>query len=105
MARCVWTLVDVDVIEHMSMNSSIDARRLLFFMCALDHAKFVLILTTLWEIWTAKRKTNHEDLFQIPISTFDFVRRFMHDPEEIKPVVLANNLLNKPVVLANNLQV
>jgi hypothetical protein len=52
-------------------------------MDSLDHNKFIKMLVTLWAIWTARRKAVHEGLFQSPISTFDFVKRFLDDLGEV----------------------
>jgi hypothetical protein len=59
MARCAWTLFDEEVTAHVDDNSP-DARQWLFAMRnTLDQSKFVLMLTTLWVIWTARRKAIH----------------------------------------------
>ena len=44
MARCVWTLVDEEITEHMMMNGNPDAKQWIFTMMeTLDHRKFVEI--------------------------------------------------------------
>jgi hypothetical protein len=80
MARCVWALVDENITEHMSMNQNPNAKQWLFAMLeSLDHKDFITMLVTLWSIWTARRKAVHEGEFQSPMSTFEFVKRFLAD--------------------------
>lgn len=38
---------------------------------------------TLWEIWTARRKAIHEDVFQSPLATHGFVQIFISELESI----------------------
>jgi ribonuclease HI len=37
------------------------------------------MLVTLWAIWHAKRKAVHEEIFQSPMATIDFVNKFLGD--------------------------
>jgi hypothetical protein len=80
MARCVWALVDEEITEHMVMNTCPMAKQWLFAMHdALDHSKFTKLLVTLWAVWPASRKAIHEGVFQSPISTYDFVLRYLSE--------------------------
>jgi ABC-type phosphate/phosphonate transport system permease subunit len=77
------------------MNYSPDARQWLFAMLnTLDQSIFIfLMLTTLWVIWNARRKAIYKDLFQSPISTFDFVERFfLRDLKDVNPTARRSNL-------------
>jgi hypothetical protein len=80
MAKCVWALADEEVTEHMISNQDCDPKGWLFSMMeTLDHDKFIWMLVTLWAIWSARRMAVHEDIFQCPLRTYEFIRRFMSD--------------------------
>ncbi|PNT76018.1 hypothetical protein BRADI_1g43072v3 [Brachypodium distachyon] len=85
MARCVWSLVDEHVTEHMAATEEPSSKQWLFAMMgSLEHDEFIKMVVTLWAIWHARRKAIHENTFQSPLSTFAFVERFI---EEISPGV------------------
>ncbi|CAN6338215.1 unnamed protein product [Urochloa humidicola] len=61
MSRCVWALVDEELIEHIAAVKEEDPR---LWLCSLleslhEH-DFVKLLITCWAIWSARRKVNHE---------------------------------------------
>jgi hypothetical protein len=73
MAACVWALADDLMVEHMMMNSEPSVKQWLFDMLgSLPHDQFTRLTVTLWEIWTARRKAIHEEIFQSPLSTHKF---------------------------------
>jgi hypothetical protein len=73
MARCLWALVDDEIIEHVSMSSGENAREFLSTMIeSLSEVDQMRCFVTLWAIWYAKRKAIHEDIYQSLLSTFSF---------------------------------
>ena len=78
MSRCVWALVDVDIVEVLAANDIPDAKLWLFQIHdALSHEKFIKFAVTIWAIWTARRKAIHESIFQSPMQTQGFIDRFI----------------------------
>jgi hypothetical protein len=80
MARCVWALIDEDIIEHMSSTAEGNAREWLARMVStLKHEDLTHVLVTLWAIWHARRKAIHEQQYQSPLSVHHFVQCFISD--------------------------
>jgi len=87
MAKCVWVLQGEPVLEFLSHE---DARGWLHDTVAnLRHEDLVRLTVTMWAIWYARRKAIHEEMFQSPLSTHNFIDRFLSDlktatPTEVK---------------------
>lgn len=80
MAKCVWALMDDDILDYIAASKQEDPKLWLFGMIeALPHADVVKVLVTLWAIWWAKRKAIHEKEFQSPMSTYKFIQSFLED--------------------------
>ena len=78
MARCVWALVDQDLLDQMIENIEPNAKSWLFIMLdRLSHDVFVRMTVTLWAIWTVRRKLIHEGINQSLLSTHLFVTNFI----------------------------
>jgi hypothetical protein len=45
----------------------------------LSQQTFVQVLVTLWAIWWARRKAIHEEEFQSPLSTHQFIKRYISE--------------------------
>lgn len=57
MAKCVWALVDDELIDHMIACTHENARLWLVEMQeSMSSQEFVKLLVTLWSIWWARRK-------------------------------------------------
>jgi hypothetical protein len=51
LARCVWALLDEELIEHISINRCENAKEWLFFLLdSLAHADFIKVVVTIWAI-------------------------------------------------------
>ena len=84
-ARCVWSLVDQDLIDELQSNTEQNARRWLFTMIEkIPHEKFIKVSVTLWAIWIACRKLIHEGINQSPLSTHLFISQFISELGEIQ---------------------
>lgn len=82
MARCVWALVDGELAEHLCETSEPSAKQWIFAMIdSLSHEAFVRFAVTLWAIWWARRQAIHEQNFQSPGATHQFILRFIQDLE------------------------
>lgn len=46
---------------------------------SLSGNEFAKILVTLWAIWWARRKAEHEEIFQSPVTTYAFIQKFFAD--------------------------
>lgn len=56
MVRCVWTLADEELVEHMIMSGMDDARLWLFLLFdTLNQHDLARVLVILWAIWWARR--------------------------------------------------
>lgn len=49
----------------------------------LSHKEFTYMIVTLWAIWSARRKANHEKVFQSPLSTHNFNESYVFDLQVI----------------------
>lgn len=80
MSRCVWTLVDEDLIDHIAATEINNPKMWLFFMQETLSAKeFQKLLIICWAIWRARRMALHEDIFQSPLSIFSFITKYLDD--------------------------
>ena len=87
MARCVWVLVDHDLLEHMIATPEPDARSWLFSMMdVLSHDEFTRMTVTLWEIWYARRKLIHEGINQSPYEFHMLVSNFSSELYQISVI-------------------
>ena len=83
MAKCVWVLQGEPVLEFLSHE---DARGWLHDTVAnLRHEDLVRLTVAMWAIWYARRKAIHEEMFQSPLSTHNFIERFLSDLETATP--------------------
>ena len=74
MSRYVWALADPVVVEHIRMTTDPSARQWLFSMMqSVAHEEFTRMVVTMWAIWHARRKVIHEEIFQSPMATNQFV--------------------------------
>jgi hypothetical protein len=72
----VWALADPIIIEHIGHTTEPSGRQWLFSM---KHEEFTRMVVTVWVIWHARRKVIHEDIYQSPRATHQFVGSFVHD--------------------------
>lgn len=80
MAKCVWSLMDEELVEHLIRVSTPDARIWLTeMMDTLTEDDFVKVIVTLWAIWWTRRKAIHEQEYRSPLSTFSFVEKYLAD--------------------------
>jgi hypothetical protein len=87
--RCVWALVSEEVTEHRSLTLEPSAKQWIFSTISLlEHATFVELVVTLWDIWYARRRWIHEGEQQSPLSTFLFVRNFLDDLAIAAPLLI-----------------
>jgi hypothetical protein len=74
MARCVWALDKDEITEHICRIDDQDAKGwLATVMQSLKHEDLIRVTVILWAIWYARRKAIHEDIYQSPLSTHNFV--------------------------------
>ena len=98
MARCVWALEKDEITEHICRIDDQDAKGwLAAVMKSLEHEDLVQVTMTLWAIWYARRKAIHEDIYQSPLSTHNFVTSFVADLQLVQPKVK-----DRPVVQSSN---
>lgn len=67
MSKCVWALMEEELVEHIIACNSDDAK--LWRVNLQDSSSekdFAKLLVTLWVIWWARRKVKHEQIFQSP---------------------------------------
>lgn len=80
MAKCIWALMDEDLIDFLAANKHDDPKLWLFELVeSVSQREMIQILVTLWAIWWARRRSIHEQNFQSPLSTFSFIQRFLQD--------------------------
>jgi ribonuclease HI len=77
----------VGVTEHVALASEPNARQWHFSLLeTVKEDEAVRVAVTMWAIWHSKRKSVHEEVFQISMATMAFINRFMCDVEASKPV-------------------
>ncbi|KAM0866723.1 hypothetical protein ACQ4PT_042447 [Festuca glaucescens] len=80
MARSVWALLPEEIVELVIQSQEPDARSwLASVFSSATHDELTQVVVTLWAIWHARRKALHEDVFQSPLSTHSFIRRFIDE--------------------------
>ena len=85
-ARCVWALQDHDLVEVLNSTREPDARRWLFSLLdTLSSVEFTQVAVTMWALWYARRQALHENIFQSPLSTHNFIMRYIRELEDCKP--------------------
>lgn len=85
MARCVGSLTDESLTEHVCQNLDTNAKNWLFGLHdSLPGPHFVHLAVTLWAIWGARRKAIYENIFQSPMSTHHFIEAFLDDLQVIE---------------------
>lgn len=71
MSRAVWALANEELMEHLIMNRTEDARLLIFWLFdTLKQNELAIVLFTMWAIWWAIRTAIHDEEFQDPMSTW-----------------------------------
>ncbi|XP_073362125.1 uncharacterized protein [Aegilops tauschii subsp. strangulata] len=82
MSRAVWALADDEVVEHLIMNRTDDARLWIFWLFdTMKENELATTLVTLWAIWWARRRAIHDEEFHNPISTFGFITKYLEEIE------------------------
>ena len=80
MSKCVWALLDEELVEHIIACGHADARLwLMELMESTREEEFFQILIALWAIWSAHRKEIHEYIFHSPLTMFNFIQKFLGD--------------------------
>lgn len=111
MARCVWSLTDGSLVEHVCPNLDTNAKNWIFGLHdSLSEPWFVRLAVTLWAIWGARRKAIYENIFQSPLSTHHFIGAFLDDLQVIEvprsshaggaPVARQTQWIQPPVTLS-----
>jgi hypothetical protein len=87
LSRFVWALSKPDIVDHVALLPEPTTKLWLFSMIeTMKEADLIRMVMTLWEIWHAKRKAVHEEIFQSPMATTGFVNRFIVDLEVSRPM-------------------
>ena len=85
MSRCIWSLADPCLVEHMSQNADMNARNWIFALHeVLSQEEFVIMVVTLWAVWKSRRKAIYKDIFESPQSTHHFIQAYMNDLRSIQ---------------------
>jgi hypothetical protein len=78
-------IADEELLEHMCQTQEPEARNWLFTMLdTLTHDQQTRMSVTIWAIWHARSKAIHATTFQSPLSTHNFVERFISEPDQSK---------------------
>jgi len=87
MARCIWALEKEETVELLSGILENDGKSWLAIMAEiLPQEDIARVAITLWAIWFARRKVIHEDVYQSPLLTHNFVDRLVLELGERKQV-------------------
>jgi hypothetical protein len=68
----------------LTAGTSFAKRWIFSILESLPHDDFVKVLITLWAIWHARRKALHEQEFQGPFATYNFVNKYIGELGECK---------------------
>lgn len=89
MARCVWALADVELLDHIQSVQLPNAKQWIFEMIEnLPHARLTELVVTLWAIWFSKSKLIHEGTLQSPHATHAFIVSYLAELATIKAPTL-----------------
>ena len=87
MARHILALEKEETMELLSGILENDGKSWLAIMAKiLPQEDIARVAITLWAIWFARRKAIHEDVYQSPLSTHNFVGRLVLELGEGKQV-------------------
>ncbi|XP_040258814.1 uncharacterized protein [Aegilops tauschii subsp. strangulata] len=99
MVKCVWSLLEEDLVEHVIACNIPDAKLWLLEMVdSTKEEEFLKILVTLWATWWVRRKAIHEQEYQSPLSTYCFTEKYLNDlalisaKEEKPPAVVPSRM-------------
>ena len=85
-----WALSNPTIVEHISISAEPSARQWLFSMMhTMEQEDFTRMVITMWALWHARRKVIHEEIFQSPMATHNFVDSFLRDMGMCKTVKVA----------------
>lgn len=85
MARCTWVLADESLTAHMAACTEPSAKNWLFAMNeSLSHVQFSKLVISLWAIWFARRKAIHENIFQSPAATHQFIESYFTEVQSLE---------------------
>ena len=77
-ARCIWALEKEETVELLSGILENDTKSWLTIMAEiLPQEDIARVAITLWAIWYARRKVIHENVYQSPLSTYNFVDKLV----------------------------
>src|SRR4051812_41626380 len=80
LSRSTWALSKEEMMQHMAMNRSADAKEWLFSMFdSMPSDELVTMIVTLWAIWSSRRKLIHEGIFQTPFATHGFISNYLSE--------------------------
>lgn len=86
-AKCVSSLLDDELVEHMIGCENLDVKLwLLHLKDAMQEQEFIQVRVTLWSIWWVRRPAIHEYEFESPLTTFRFIQSYLANLVSI-PVV------------------
>jgi cell division protein FtsW (lipid II flippase) len=78
MTRCIWALEKEETLELLSGILENDAKSWLAIMIEiLPQEDVVKVAITLWATWYARWKAIHENVYQSPLSTHNFVDKLV----------------------------
>jgi hypothetical protein len=78
MTRCIWALEKEETLELLSGILENDAKSWLAIMIEiLPQEDVVRVAITLWATWYARWKAIHENVYQSPLSTHNFVDKLV----------------------------
>jgi hypothetical protein len=82
----VWALEKEDITYFIGGVQEQDARAwLAHTFSSLPQDDLIRVAISMWSIWYARRKAIHEGTFRSPLSTHNFVERFISDLDLTKP--------------------
>jgi ribonuclease HI len=81
-ARSVWALASEEISDFVYNLQEPHSKAWIAAMIkSLSQTEVTQVVVTMWALWHARRKIIHEGLFQSPLSTHCFIRRFIVDLE------------------------
>ena len=93
MVRCVWALAKEETVEHIfNIQEQNPKAWLAAVISSLPREESRRTMVTLWALWHARRKAVYEDTFQSPLSTHNFVERFIADLDLSQPQPAARQI-------------
>lgn len=85
MPRCIWVLLDEDLYDNIKACIEPIAKKMLFQLeDQLNEEEYVKVIVALRAVWKVRRDMIHEDKYQAPFATCNFITHYIAKLRELE---------------------